>query len=103
MSGIYVHFLPSRSEIRFTKCFRRELDRPIYQVPDRTCPTKGFFGDTKVLGDAVQDAKRKRATRKVPSMSFYPDFIMVLSKFYPDFIQICLATHFIQILSIKSG
>ena len=70
MSGIYVHFLPSRSEIRFTKCFRRELDRPIYQVPDRTCPTKGFFGDTKVLGDAFQDAKRKRATRKVRILCF---------------------------------
>ena len=69
MSGIYVHFLPSRSEIRFTKCFRRELDRPIYQVPDGTCPKKGFFRDTKVLGDAVQDAKRKRATRKVVYIS----------------------------------
>ena len=68
MSGIYVHFLPSRSEIRFTKCFRRELDRPLYKVPDGTCPTKGFFGDTKVLGDAVQDAKRKRATRKAAAV-----------------------------------
>jgi hypothetical protein len=69
----YLHFLPSRSEIRFseikfTKCFRRELDRPLYQVPDGTCPTKGFFGDTKVLGDAFQDAKRKRATRKAAAI-----------------------------------
>ena len=56
------------SEIRFSKCFRRELDRPLYQVPDGTCPTKGFFGDTKVLGDAVQDAKRKRATRKAAAI-----------------------------------
>ena len=24
----------------------------------------------------------------VPSMSFYPDFIQILSRFYPDFIQI---------------
>ena len=45
-----------------------------------------------------------------PSMSFYPefililsrfylDFLLILSKFYPDFIQIFLKTHFIQILS----
>ena len=25
---------------------------------------------------------------KVPSMSFYPDFILILSRFYPNFIQI---------------
>ena len=76
--GTYLQFLLSRSEIRFTKCFRRELDRPLYQVPDGTCPTKGFFGDTKVLGDAVQDAKRKRTTRKasVPNVIFLqtPEF-----------------------------
>ena len=43
---------------------------------------------------------------QVPSMIFYPDFILILSRFYPDFIQILsrfypdfLKTHFILILS----
>ena len=42
----------------------------------------------------------------VPSMSFYPDFIQILSRFYPDFIQILsrfyrnsLYPNFIHILS----
>ena len=29
-----------------------------------------------------------RTHAKGPSMSFYPDFILILSWFYPDFIQI---------------
>ena len=40
----------------------------------------------------------------VPSMSFYPDFIQILSRFYPDHIQIFsrfypdfLEIHFIHI------
>ena len=43
-----------------------------------------------------------RHTPKVPSMSFYPDFILILYWFYLDFIQILsrfIKTHFIQILS----
>ena len=38
---------------------------------------------------------------KVPSMSFYPDFIQILTRFYPDFIQILFRFYpdFIQILS----
>ena len=39
--------------------------------------------------------------KKVPSMSFYPDFILILSWFYPDFILILswFYLDFIQILS----
>ena len=37
----------------------------------------------------------------VPSMSFYPDFILILSRFYPNCIQILskLYPNFIQLLS----
>ena len=40
-------------------------------------------------------------THKVPSMSFYPDIIQILSRFYPDFIQISSRFYpdLIQILS----
>ena len=44
---------------------------------------------------------RFRPVPLVPSMSFYPDFIQILSRFYPDFIQILFRFYpdFIQILS----
>ena len=44
---------------------------------------------------------KKETLHKVPSMSFYPDFILILFRFYPDVIQILSRFYpdFTQILS----
>ena len=43
------------------------------------------------VDDAVDELRDKEKMNyieaQVPSMSFYPDFIQILSRFYPDFIQ----------------
>ena len=48
----------------------------------------------------VNHEVREDFTPKGPSMSFYPDFIQILSRFYPDFIQILCRFYsdFIQVL-----
>ena len=47
-------------------------------------------------------SKKKRERRKGPSMSFYSDFISILSRFYPDFIQI-LSRFYPNFILILSG
>jgi hypothetical protein len=62
---------------------------------------KGPLLETVALSYSVKWPLNIVLHSKVPSMSFYPDFILILPRFYPNFIQILskFCTDFIQILS----
>ena len=58
-----------------------------------------FSRELMHVDDAVDELRDKEKMNyieaQVPSMSFYPDFIQILSRFYPDLTKIYSA--FIQI------
>ena len=97
-------------------CFETNLDYckqfSIFQIISEKSDTEWKFSRTKLwisffeTGSTVPPPFNIMPTPKVPSMSFNPDFIQILSRFYPDFIQIfsrfkkkSLYPNFIQILS----
>ena len=53
-----------------------------------------IFGLPWFVAATVLSINHIQSLTKVPSMSFYPDFIQILSRCFPDFLE----THFIQIL-----
>ena len=55
----------------------------------------------KRKGNRLPSAPLEMEITLEPSMSFYPDFIQILSRFYPDFTQIL--SRFYKTTRIKPG